>query len=173
MKIHSIGDRLLVSLVQEPETSVHSSLFPKQVFEAVEIKVLEYSMDEKWVKVELAETRECCWWKVEDFPPFLAYLASVNDEDSFNSPLQQFLVGKRERAFAEFTLTTNQSRQRVIAVIETPMASFRKDEVFVTCGQLAIRPDILTQRLQAFTERLEQKGISEMKIAGAYPEISP
>lgn len=106
-------------------------------------------------------------------PPFLAYLASANDDDIFNSPLQQFLISKRERAYAEFAVTTNQSRQRVIAVIETPMASFKTDEVFVTAGQLTIRPDILTQRLKAFTERLEQKGISEMKIAGAYPEISP
>lgn len=169
----AIGARMLVSLPQNSDTSGHSSLYPKTVFDAVELRVLEYSKCKAWVKVELAETRECVWWKVSDFPDHLADLDGSGDEDEV-SPLQQYLQAKRERAFAEYAFSQpGQTRQVVIAVVEMPVTSFNSNDVFIVSGQLMLSPDAQTKGEQAFIEVCQQKGIQEMKIAGLYAQISP
>lgn len=165
---YKIGDRLLVSTPAEESFGIKAAI--QDVFAATEIRILEYSLCEQYVKVELAETSQAIWWRVDNFPPFLAHLSNDDPQDSRLSPLEELLLSRRQLAYGEYCVASNDSRIMAMAFVQMPIMALKASDLDIETGQVKVRN---TGDLQTFlASESFNRGLQDVKILGVYPDIS-
>lgn len=166
--LYKIGDRLLVSTPAEESYGIKATV--QDVYAATEIRILEYSLCGTYVKVELAETLQAIWWRVENFPPFLAQLAHDDPTDGRLSPLEEFLLSRRQLAFAEYCVASNDSQITAMAIVQMPIVPLKASDLDIETGQVKVRN---TSDLQTFlASESFNRGLQDVKVLGVYPDIS-